>query len=246
MSGVLHILQYNRHYYLAGLIALVGAGIVIRFDLIPAPARAVLIGVAALVAFWSLGSLIASYYVYDHAGVTRWRWVPATLSSPPRQWLNIHAGLDESTEALKKLFPKATGTAIDIFDPVSMTETSIARARRNLERQPDGIGKFDALPVPDRSRDTLFLLLAAHEIRKPGRRVQLFREAARVMTNPGQILLTEHIRDWKNFLVFGPGFLHFHSRREWQRVAQEAGLSVEREGSVTPFVRWFLLRRRDS
>jgi len=67
-----------------------------------------------------------------------------------------------------------------------------------------------------------------------------------VMTNPGQILLTEHIRDWKNFLVFGPGFLHFHSRREWQRVAQEAGLSVEREGSVTPFVRWFLLRRLDS
>ena len=101
----------------------------------------------------------------------------------------------------------------------------------------------DSLPFPTGSRDTLFFLLAAHEVRKSAGRVALCKEAARVLAAPGQLLLAEHLRDWRNFLAFGPGCLHFHSRQEWMRVAHAAGMCVEREGSVTPFVRWFLLRK---
>jgi hypothetical protein len=54
-------------------------------------------------------------------------------------------------------------------------------------------------------------------------------------------LLVEHMRDWKNFVAFGPGFLHFYSRAEWLRVIREARLTVEREVFVTPFVRCFLV-----
>jgi hypothetical protein len=89
----------------------------------------------------------------------------------------------------------------------------------------------------------LFLLFAAHEIRQPARRTVFFLESARVLANSGQLLLVEHMRDWKNFLAFGPGFLHFHSRDEWLRLAHDAGLTVEREDRVTPFVRWFLMTK---
>lgn len=99
------------------------------------------------------------------------------------------------------------------------------------------------LPLSDRGLDTLFLLFAAHEIRQPKRRAEFFLEAARVLASSGQLLLIEHLRDWKNFVAFGPGLLHFYSRGEWLRVAREAGLLVEREERVTPLVCCFLMRK---
>jgi len=247
VSGVLHILQYNRHYYLASLAALSGLVVVLRLEIFPTPARTILFAVMGLIVFWSVGSLIASYYVYNYAGVTRWSWLPATLPSTPRHWLNIHSGLDESTETLTQLFREAKGEAVDIYDPVTMTETSIKRARRSQStRQPATAARLDTLPAPQCSRDTIFLLLAAHEVRDADQRVELFREAARILTENGQLLLAEHLRDWRNFLAFGPGFLHFHSRVEWLRVARKAGLSLEDEGSVTPLVRWFVFRKSRS
>jgi SAM-dependent methyltransferase len=240
-AGVLSILQYNWHFYAASLGALLGIGALLWFRLLPRAGEPILIGAAALTGFWSLSSLLASYYIYDYIGVTRWSWLPQMLSFPPQRWLNIHAGLDESTHVLMQLFPNSRHTAVDIYDPVEMTEPSIARARRLHPAAESAVaGKLDALPLPDRDRDTLFLLFAAHEIRQPARRTEFFLESARVLAGPGQLLLVEHMRDWKNFVAFGPGFLHFHSRAEWLRLARDAGLMVEREDCVTPFVRCFL------
>ena len=227
MSGVLHVLQYNRHYYLASLAILSGLIIVLRLGILPTPAGTILLAVMAFIVVWSVGSLAASYYIYDYAGVTRWKWLPATLPFPPRHWLNIHSGLDESTETLTQLFREARGEAVDIYDPVTMTEMSIKRARSSQStRQPAITARHDSLPAPQSSRDTIFLPLAAHEVRNADQRVELFREVARILTENGQLLLAEHLRDWWNFLAFGPGCLHFQSRTEWLRVAREAGLSL--------------------
>lgn len=243
-AGVLSILQYNWHFYAASLCALVGMGALLRFRLLPRAGEAILIGAVALTVFWSLSSLLVSYYVYDYRGVTRWNWIPRILSFPPQQWLNIHAGLDESTLILTQIFPNTRYMVVDIYDPQEMTEPSIARARR-LHPSSESVvaGKLDALPLPDHDRDTLFLLFAAHEIRRYGRRADLFLESARVLANAGQLLLVEHLRDWRNFVAFGPGFLHFHSRDEWLRLARDAGLTVEREDRITPFVRCFLMTK---
>ena len=243
-AGVLSILRYNWHFYAASLCALVGIGALLWFRLLPRAGEAVLIGAATLTAFWSLSSLLVSYYVYDYRGVTRWNWIPRILSFPPQRWLNIHAGLDESTLILTQFFPNTRYMVVDIYDPQKMTEPSIARARRlHPSPEPAVAGKLDALPLPDRDCDTLFLLFVAHEIRQSARRTVFFLESARVLANSGQLLLVEHIRDWKNFVAFGPGFLHFHSRDEWLRLAHDAGLTVEREDRVTPFVRWFLMTK---
>jgi SAM-dependent methyltransferase len=188
--------------------------------------------------------MLVSYYVYDLRGVNRWNWIPGMLSFPPRQWLNIHAGLDQSTFILTQFFPHTRYSVVDIYDPQEMTEPSIARARQmRSSPEPAVAARLDALPLPDHDRDTLFLLFAAHEIRQPSRRTEFFREAARVLADSGQLLLVEHLRDWRNFIAFGPGFLHFHSRDEWLRLAHVAGLAVEREDRITPFVRYFLMTK---
>lgn len=243
-AGVLSVLRYNWHFYAGSLCALFGIAVLQWFRPLSAVGKAVLIGAATLIAFWTLSSLLVSYYVYDYKGVTRWNWIPRILLYPPQQWLNVHAGLDESTLILTQFFPNSRYLVLDIYDPQEMTEPSIARARRlHPSPEPGVAAKLDALPLPDRDRDTLFLLFAAHEIRQSARRTVFFLESARVLANSGQLLLVEHIRDWKNFIAFGPGFLHFHSRDEWLRLAHDAGLRVEREDCVTPFVRWFLMTK---
>jgi hypothetical protein len=243
-AGVLSILRYNWHFYAASLCVLAGIGVLLSFRLLPRTGVAVLIGAATLTAFWSVSSLLVSYYVYDYRGVTRWSWIPGILSFPPQRWLNVHAGLDESTLILMQFFPNTRHMVVDIYDPQELTELSIARARRlHPSAEPALAGKLDALPLYDRDCDTLFLLFAAHEIRQSARRTVFFLESARVLASLGQLLLVEHMRDWNNFVAFGPGFLHFHSRDEWHRLARDAGLTVEREGRVTPFVRWFLMTK---
>jgi SAM-dependent methyltransferase len=240
-AGVLQIVQYNWRYYFASLCTIFIIGMLLWFRLLPRWGTA-LTGAAILSAFWSVSSLLASYYVYDYAAVTGWNWLPVMLSFPPRAWLNIHAGLDQSTAILARMFPDTGYVVLDIYDSRAMTEPSIARARRlRPSSQPAAASKFDALPIPDSGRDTVFVLFTAHEIRQPARRVEFFRELTRVLGGPGQLLLVEHLRDWKNFVAFGPGFLHFYSRAEWLRVARDVGLTVQHEQSVTPFVRCFLM-----
>lgn len=108
--------------------------------------------------------------------------------------------------------------------------------------EPIQAGRYNSLPVSDHDQDAVFLLFAAHEVRDAEHRTQLLREAARVLRKRGYVVIVEHLRDWKNFMAFGPGFLHFHSKRNWLRSIRAAGLFVEKETQVTPFVRCFLLR----
>ena len=243
-AGVLQILQYNWHFYAASLLALIGVGALLWLRPFTGPIQALLLAGATAAIFWSLGSLLVSYYIYDYKAVTCWAWIPQALSVPPRQWLNIHSGLDESTLLLTQFFPNTPHTVVDIYDPKEMTEPSIARARRlHPAPVPALEAKLDALPLPTSSSDTLFLLFAAHEIRDPARRTIFFLECHRVLADSGQLLLVEHLRDWKNFLAFGPGFLHFQSRNEWLRLASDTDFVIQREQSLTPWVRCFLLTK---
>jgi SAM-dependent methyltransferase len=245
-AGVVKIVRFNLRFYVLSALALASAGLLIASKKLPPWLELMILCGAAMVAFWTLSSLLVSWYVYDHAGVTRWRWLPRRIAASPHRWSNIHAGLDESTSALRQLFPGTEGSPVDIYDPGEMTEPSIARARRiHPSAEPFQRGSYHALPLPESGCDAVFLLFAAHEVRVAEHRTHLFREAARVLRKEGCLVLVEHLRDWKNFLAFGPGFLHFHSRRIWLRTIRDAGFVVEQENTVTPFVECFVLRKAD-
>ncbi|MGB6974096.1 MAG: class I SAM-dependent methyltransferase [Terracidiphilus sp.] len=245
-AGVVKIIRFNVQFYVLSGAALAGVGLLIASKKLPPWLELVVLCGGAIVAFWTVSSLVVSWYVYDHAGVTRWQWLPRRIAASPYCWANIHAGLDESTSTLRRLFPGTEGSAVDIYDPGEMTEPSIARARRiHPSAEPFRRGKYHALPLPENGCDAVFLLFAAHEVRATEHRTLLFRETARVLRQEGCIVLVEHLRDWKNFLAFGPGVLHFHSRKDWLLTIRDAGLVVEQESPVTPFVECFVLRRAE-
>jgi len=240
--GTIQIVLYNWPFYVVGaLVSLLGLAVAL---LAPWPAEVRWpMGVGAfLAAYWLAGSLLASYWVYDHSALCRWDWVRELFPDLPQRWANIHVGLDETTLKLRELFPGTESTVLDIYDPAEMTEPSIRRARRLTPAPvPATPAEVTALPLGDAALDAAFLLFAAHEIRRPELRLRFFRELRRVLQPRGRVLIVEHLRDLPNFLAFGPGFFHFHPPREWRRVAREAGFTIAQESRFTPFVGVFLL-----
>jgi hypothetical protein len=149
---------------------------------------------------------------------------------------------DELTPILRTAFAESPGRAFDIYDPAAMTERSIARARQWAGAQAE---RADAtrLPVVDRSMHAAVLPLSAHELRTHEGRCALLTDVRRALANDGRVLVVEHLRDLANFAAFGPGVLHFQSRRTWLRCFAGAGLAIHRELTITPFVRVFVLGR---
>lgn len=242
--GLRQIVRLNWPFYVVA--AFVAVGVPMAAHALPLAAwfRAVLDTGAAVVGAWLAASLIASWIVYDRSRLMRWDWVLQALGFGPASWINLHAGLDESTPALRALFKDAHGRVFDIFDPAEMTEPSIARARRLARNEvtPEP-ADFRRLPVPTGTIDAAMLLLSAHELRNEASRRALFAELRRVLGPGGRVVVAEHLRDWANFLAFGPGFLHFHSRRTWVQCFTRNRFDVHAEFSITPFVRVFVLRR---
>lgn len=241
-QGVLQILQFNWRIYLA-TVAGGGAALLAWSFLAPAGRMALLLGVAPAV-FWLVSSLLVSHYVYDRFPLYDLNWISRALSRAPRHWINIHCGLDETSRLLAAVFPGAAMQVVDIFDRRVMTEKSIQQARRVKNCAiPAMPARYDALPFGSDAFDAAFSIFAAHELRRHDQRVSLFGEVARILVPGGAFVVMEHSRDWRNFLAFGPGFLHFFSQRAWRRAASEAGLTLLTEFSMTPFVRVYILSK---
>jgi SAM-dependent methyltransferase len=235
---MIRILRFHWRMYAGTLLAAAAV------PLLPPPYRVPAAIAATPAIFWFAASLLVSWYVYDHGPLAGADWLSRCISRPPARWLNLHAGLDYATPALARLFPSAAGETLDIFDPREMTKLSIARARR-MVHAPAGApgGLWSALPVASASVDDAFLIFTAHELRRPQSRVRLFRELARVLRADGEVIVVEHLRDWRNFVAFGPGFLHFLPGHAWRGAAAAAGLRVVRDFPITPFVRVFVVAR---
>jgi SAM-dependent methyltransferase len=235
------IVRFNWPYYVAA-----GAAVLAAFGLarwIPlAWMRYLAFAGGALVAMWLVTSLVVSWIVYDRSRLMDWDWVLQALGFRPLTWINLHAGHEDSTRALREIFKEADCRVFDIYDPREMTEPSIARARR-LATEAAERADFRHLPLAKGTIDVALLLLSAHELRSDEARNALFAELRRVLGPGGRVVVAEHMRDWANFLAFGPGVLHFYSRRTWVRCFSRHRFDIHSEFSITPFVHIFVLRR---
>lgn len=193
----------------------------------------------AIAAITLLISLAVSFYVYDLSDLYKLTWIEKANA---KKLLNIHAGFDETSEMITDNFPETDLTICDFYNPDQHTEISIKRARKAYPPQPKTISvSTGSLPFPEDAFDTSLVILSAHEIRNTNERVQFFNELSRVTNGP--VFVTEHVRDFANFMAYTVGAFHFHSRRTWLQTFRRANLTVTREIKTTPFITTFVLEK---
>jgi hypothetical protein len=239
---MLAIARFNWPFYVAALAALL-----ISLVALLASSAFILKAIFAVTlagsAYFIFGSLGVSHLIYDRSDLYRWGWLNRALQGAKIQRaIFCHCGFDETSRQLATRLGKIEWQILDHFDQTRMTEASIRRARRLFPPTPGTRpAAYDNWPATAESADVVFALLAIHELRSDAERGGWFVEARRCLSPGGRVILVEHFRDLANFIAFGPGFLHFHSRRTWARAWESAGFRVADEFRVTPWVRVFVL-----
>lgn len=238
-QGLWNIIRFNRHFYLFVLV--ISVLLLLFWKQLPAPVQKLLVPGMAVAMGAMLLSLLVSWYVYDVSDLYRLKWLKQANGL---RLLNINAGFDETSDIIQRRFPQADLAVCDFYDPSRHTEISMKRAREAYPPHPMAVSvETGRLPFPDNSFDASLVTLAAHEIRKEKERIQFFKELRRITKPAGQIMVTEHLRDWPNFLAYTIGFFHFHSRRTWLKDFKQAGLIVREEIKTTPFISTFILEK---
>jgi len=204
-------------------------------------------GAVALVAAWyAIASFAAFHWMFDRSELLRGVWVKEETGQSPARWVEINVGLEETTLPLADVFPAAEGRLLDLYNPIEMTEPAVSRAKRAQAASPGEEARPEALPINDGWADLVVVTLAAHEIRDQSRREMFFRELWRISSTEGHVVIIEHLRNVAALLAFGPGIFHFYPRSTWLKIGKLVGLKLERERSITPFVRVFVYRRIES
>ncbi len=148
----------------------------------------------------------------------------------------LHAGLDNASAHVRQLWPDADVQVVDFYDPATMTEPAITRAR-------GGAPEDDKIEDLRSGLDAAFVVLAAHELRTRTDRAAFFSRVAKALKPAGQLILVEHLRDLPNAFVYGPGAWHFLPRADYLTAFEDARLGVREEHAITPFLRLWVLNR---
>ena len=238
-QGVLNILSFNRHFYVAGLTVL--TVLTACYILFGWPSALYWVIVAVFL-YGLVTPLVGSAYVYDFSGYYHFRWLAdCELSDASTNLLlNINAGFDETSFIIKNHFPKSDLRVFDFYDATRHTEPAIVRARRVSLVYPNTQPiNSDSIPLKDKTVDVIFLLSSAHEIRSHHERVGFLKECHRLCKPDGKLIVVEHLRDLPNFLAFSIGVTHFFSRAAWKEAFRQAGFRVCQETKFTPFMSIF-------
>lgn len=241
-QGVWNIIRFNWHFYaivllVFSLVFLFKGFLSVNYQIILQIGAFIMLAITAI-------SLLVSYYIYDVSDLYQLKWIKI---SGNKKIININAGFDETSELIKQINPKIDLTVCDFYDEKKHTEVSIKRGRKAYPPFSNTISvQTNYLPFADETFDLTVAILSAHEIRNEEERILFFKELNRITKSSGEIIITEHLRDFNNFMAYTIGFFHFHSRKTWLKTFRESNLIVNKEIKTTPFITIFILRKDGS
>ena len=241
-QGVWNVVRFNWHFY-----ALSGSGLLILFFLrnyLNEPFHLLSRILFFLAVTVVLISLIATFYVYDLSDLYKLEWINELKKIEKNVIVNINAGFDETSVLFKNKFKDTEMFVFDFYDPGKHTEISIKRARKAYPPYPNTRQISTAhIPLQNNSVDKVFAVLSVHEIRDENERLEFFKELHRILKPDGQVVITEHLRDTANFLVYNIGFFHFHTKSSWLKTFQSSNFKLVKEIKTTPFISTFILEK---
>ena len=237
-QGVFNIIRFNWHFYFIAIsLVLVLLFTANYFD---KPYINFIYIFSVLTISSIVVSLLVSLYVYDIYGLNSLNRIDQNKKETLIVY--IHAGFDESSALLQNKFKKVELIALDFYNPEKHTEVSIKRARKAYPPFPKTKQiKTTNTELADNSIDKIFIILSAHEIRNEMDRTVFFNELRRVIKPTGQIYVTEHLRDFSNFLAYNIGFFHFFTKTSWLKTFNNSNLNIKQEIKLTPFISTFIL-----
>lgn len=241
-QGIYNIIRFNWHFYLLSIMMV--TLIVVARNFTSGALNSFIVISTILMITATMLSLAASFFVYDCSHLYRLSWLKILRIPSDSHIVNIHAGFDEFSQLLGQEYPNCHLTVFDFYDPIKHTEVSIKRARKAYATYPGTHTiSTDRIPLHAASVDIILLILAAHEIRDQDEREQFFLSLKRSLKKEGKIIVVEHLRDLRNFLVYNVGFFHFISKPLWEKTFQSAGLKIQNEIKITPFLSTFILQK---
>ena len=203
-QGVLNILNFNRHFYIVGLLVLM---IIIMSWLIFSWSNSLFYIIVTAFIYGLIMPLIVSAYIYDYSGYYNFDWLEDfnLNNTNPAKIININAGFDETSFILKNHFPKSRIQVFDFYNSKQHIEPAIVRARKVSLIYPNTKSiKTNAIPLKNESTDLIFLLSAAHEIRLYEEKVEFLKECRRICKPNGKVIMVEHINEGISTTVY-PG-----------------------------------------
>jgi hypothetical protein len=234
IGGTARVVRFNwPKYALVAVLAITAGGAVTAGAASPVVTGLAVVAMAGMV--WSVVSLVVTWWVYDHRDI----YGDAGGAAPEGPWVAVHAGFDDATPRLED---GPHGRPAAVLSLRTRGGASIDRAAR-IHPAPGLPARAGALPLADGRAARVHLTFAAHEVRDGDARTALFAGIARALRPGGDVVVTEHVLDTANLAAFGPGALHFRTRRTWLDLGAAAGLELVDESRLTPFVRRFTWRR---
>lgn len=239
-EGVTNIIRFNWHFYLLSVLAILLLFVGYRY--IGSPLKTVILFLAIIIFLTTIITLGVSFYIYDLSNLYMLNWLPPNFFKTTDYVVTFNAGFDEISPVLAHKFHYSKLQNFDFYNPAKHTEISIKRARKAFPPLPGTIAiDSNSIPSGDKSADKIFLFFAAHEIRDEQERIKFFKEIKRVLKQDGNLIVTEHLRDLRNFAAYNIGALHFFSRQSWLKVFTQSGLILSKEIKITPFISTFIL-----
>lgn len=189
-------------------------------------------------------SLVVTYYIYDYSKIYNLNFLNDLYIKSIDNLVNINAGYDEFSLLIACKFKTKNLQVFDFYNPFKHTEISIERARKVSKIFPNTIAiETSKIPLNENFVDYIFLLFAAHEIRNLQERIIFFQEIEKKLTPNGKVIVLEHLQDLPNFIAYTLGYLHFLSKKEWNKTFLSSNLQILSETKITPFLSLYILQK---
>lgn len=127
LQGLINIIRFNWPFFAISFVLIFLLFVLANFTT-GILQRICFITASLLIAITSIPVLV-SLYIYDLSGLYSFKWLKKYISENEKLIVNINAGFDETSEALKLHFKGTAIKIFDFYDEKTHTEPSIKRAR---------------------------------------------------------------------------------------------------------------------